>query len=115
MALRGEAQVDVHHLVFRDGAAHHKKGRRLQPRLGQVLLRQGGSQGNVRQNLFRLQHGAEAEHLAVHSGCRKAHDAHQFPEFFLRYLAGRVVAPVTPVAVQQGIQRRMIPENHLLL
>ena len=106
--LGGNAQVDVHDPVLRNGAAYHDESTGLQAGLGQMLLGKGRAQGDVRENLVRVPGGDQAvtQGLAVHAGSDEGGRRDQFAQFPLRHFAGGVVTAVAAVAVQERIQGR---------
>jgi len=112
--LPGETQVDVRHLVLRDTAADDEEGAGLVTRLGKVLLRQGGPQGDVGEDLAGLGLGDKpvAERLAVHARGGERRRGDEFAEFLFRDFPGRVVAAVTAVAVQERVQGGVGPVDY---
>ena len=115
-ALGSDSQVHVHDLVLRNGTAYDDKCAGLGPRLGQVLLGEGGAQGDVRQDLVRigLRDQAEAPRLSVHAGGAQGGRPDQLAEFFLRHFPSGIIAAVAAISVQERVQGGAVPADDRL-
>ncbi len=104
--LGGDTKVDVHNFILFSEAASHDEGFRLSARLWKMLLRQGGTKDDVGKHLCRLLTGYKpvAQALEVLSGAHKGGYGNNLPKVFLRYLAALIIAPVTAVTLEEGVQ-----------
>ena len=113
-ALRGDAEVDVQDRVLRNRAADDQEGAGLRAGEGQMKFRQGRAEPDEGQDFVAFLGRDEpvAQRLLVFPGGDEGRRFHHFLQFFARDRAGWVVAAITPVAMQERVQRQVVPLDH---